>query len=114
MKRTHASIAALGISLALAGCNETAGGMVASAPPPPEASRQTALALPRGTACANEIDRFQAVVKDDLETGNVAQRVYDQIQREMTRAASACSAGKGREAHSIVASSKASHGYGAG
>lgn len=114
MRRTHVCIAAAGIALALAGCNETAGGMVASAPPPPEASRQTALALPSGTACANEIDRFQAVVKGDLETGNVAQRVYDQIQGEMSRAASACSAGKGGEAHSIVASSKARHGYRAG
>lgn len=116
MMRIYFSVAMLGMAAALAGCNETGGGPIASAPPPasPAGASTAAFSLPDGTPCANEIGRYQSVVKADLETGNVEQRVYDQIQREMARAAAACSAGKGGEAHRIVASSKSSHGYRAG
>ena len=99
---------AIGAALALAGCNEGAG-MAGSNMASPIAV--TSLNLPPGAPCTKEIGTYQTVVKGDLDTGNVEQKVYDQIQHELSRAASACSAGKGGEAHSIVAASKEKHGY---
>ena len=103
-------LAALAACLALAGCNETNGdGMppaTAAATAPP-----SSFGLPPGAPCSGEIGRYDAVVKDDLRTGNVEQNVYEQIQRELTRAVAACSAGKGGEAHALVAASKSRHGY---
>ena len=102
---------ALGIAgFGLAACNASDGaGMapttaVVTAPP-------SSFGLPPGAPCSGEIGRYDAVVKDDLRTGNVDQKVYDQIERELSRASAACSAGKGGEAHGIVARSKAKHGY---
>lgn len=110
MKRALSAVAGLAAAVALAGCNETAGGAMAgpsvAAPVAPAAYR-----LPPGAPCANEINGFQAIVHSDLQTGNVEQRVYDEIEHDLSRAASACSAGKGGEAHAIVSSSKARHGY---
>ncbi len=107
MTRIVLSLAALGLAAALGGCNETGtSGPVVSAPIGP-----TAYKLPPGAGCTGEINRFQDVLKGDLQTGNVGQKVYDDIQRDLTRAASACEAGREGEARSIVASSKRAHGY---
>ena len=95
-------------SLALAGCNESGGMAGPTVTSPIVVSSST---LPPGAVCTKEIGTYQNVVKSDLDTGNVEQKVYDQIQHELSRAADACAAGKGGEAHSIVASSKARHGY---
>ena len=99
---------ALVAAVALAGCNANGemAGPTATAP-----IVVSSFHLPDGAACTGEINKYESVVKSDLDTGNVEQKVYDQIQHELARAASACSAGKGGEAHSIVASSKARHGY---
>ena len=97
-------------ALGLAGCNGTSGGDVV--PTTGAATAPTSgFGLPPGAPCSGEIGRYDAVVKDDLRTGNVEQKVYDQIQRELARAAAACTAGKGGEAHAIIASSKGKHGY---
>ncbi len=108
--RVPVLLAALALSSALAGCNELGGGApettVASAPVPSSGST-----LPPGAPCSGEINRFQAVAKDDLATGNVEKKIYAQIQADIGRAAAACSAGRGGEAHAIIAASKARHGY---
>ena len=97
-------------SLGLVGCNESSGGGLG-----PTTAATSALAsgasLPLGAPCSGEISRYDSFVQDDLRTGNVEQKVYEQIQRELGRAATACSAGKGGEAHAIVAASKEKHGY---
>ena len=103
-----AAASALAVSLALAGCNES-GGMAGPTLTAPIVV--SSFSLPPGAACTKEIGTYQNVVKSDLDTGNVEQKVYDQIQHELARAATACSAGKGGDAHSIVASSKERHGY---
>lgn len=97
-----------GCSLFLAGCNETTGGPgpVASAPSGP-----VALRLPPGANCTALIQNYQDVLQHDLETGNVAQSVYDTIQHELVSASKACEAGHEGEARSIVAASKDRHGY---
>ena len=99
---------AVGAALGLAGCNEGAG------MPGPNATSPVAvssLSLPPGAPCPKEIGTYQNVVKSALATGNVEQKDYDQIQHELSRAAAACSSGKGGEAHAIVATSKERHGY---
>ena len=98
-----------GAGALLAGCMETGMPTPVTAASAPVAG--TGLRLPPGAPCSGEIGRFQAVVKDDLETGNVEQRVYDQIQGDLGRAAAACSAGRGGESHAIIAATKARHGY---
>lgn len=109
MMRMCLCIAALAAAAALAGCNENAGVMaepIAAAPiSPVDAS------LPHDAPCSGEISRFRTIVKADLNTGNLEQKVYDKIERDLSRAALACSAGKGGEAHAIVANSKARNGY---
>ena len=102
---TFAAIA--GAALALAGCNEAAGSMIN-----PTATSAPVLARAQGGAgCGAEIDRFQAIVTSDHDTGNVDQKVFEQIESELSRASAACAAGRGLEAHAIVSSSKAHHGY---
>ena len=103
-----AMAAATGAALALAGCNESAGMAGPSVTAPIVVS---SFHLPPGAPCTKEIGSFETILKSDLDTGNVEQKVYDQIQHELSNAAAACSAGKGGEAHSLVASSKERHGY---
>ena len=102
--------AALGLAAAtaLAGCNANDGMSGPSVSTPIAVS---SFSLPPGAACTKEIGTYQNVTKSDLDTGNVEQKVYDQIQHELAHAATACSVGKGGEAHAIVAASKAKHGY---
>ncbi len=108
MLRIYVSIALVAAAVALGGCNETSGGpgLVAASPVVPSSYH-----LPAGAPCSNEIDAYQAVVAHDLTTGNVEQKVADQIHVEVSRAASACSAGQNSQAHALIASSKARHGY---
>jgi hypothetical protein len=115
MAQVRASLSALsfavflgGCPLFLAACNETSGGPgpVASAPSGP-----VALRLPPGANCSALIKNYQDVLQHDLETGNVAQSVYDAIQHELVSASRACEAGQEGEARSIVAASKERHGY---
>ena len=97
------------IAPALAGCEMDGAGL---APQTSVAGVTPAqFRLPPNAPCSSEISRYQSVVASDLQTGNVEQKVYDQIERELQRASAACSAGHGGEAHAIVASSKARHGY---
>ena len=94
-------------ALALAGCNETNGATMAG----PVASAPIRVRAGDGAQCGAEIDRFQAIVTSDRDTGNVDPKVFEQIESELSRASAACAAGRGAEAHAIVAGSKARHGY---
>ena len=67
--------------------------------------------LPPGVGCAEVIGSYQGIVKSDLATGNVEQKVYDAIERELNNAAAACQAGQDGKARAIVAASKERHGY---
>jgi hypothetical protein len=62
-------------------------------------------------ACTARLERYQEVVSADRRTGNVNASVYAQIERELSRAAAACSAGRDREALSLIRQSQARHGY---
>lgn len=101
-------LAGLLASLALGACTQTA-----AAPPPgaiPGVTPNT-FHMPAGGGCSGDIARFQAVLKNDVGTGNVAQSVYDRAEPDLNRASAACSAGRDGEARSILASTKSRFGY---
>jgi hypothetical protein len=109
MIHARMSAAILCLSALLAGCNETgpgASGPVAAAPAEFSAQR-----LPAGAGCTKVIETYHGVVRSDLETGNLEQKVYDEIEHELEGAATACEAGHDGQARSIVATSKERHGY---
>lgn len=116
--RRAAALALLATSL-LAGCN-TAAPPSAGAPP---ADRYSGLApgvspagfkLPEGSGCAGAIARWQAIQDNDLNSGHVNQKIYDQIQGEIRQASTACAAGRDAEAQGLVRASRTRHGYPAG
>ncbi len=103
------SFGALALVLLLCGCNEAQ--PVASAPPPPPSPAAKFANLPAGAACSQKIHRYQSVLADDLSTGDVEQKVYDQIEQELGQAAADCMDGLGREALQLVHASEVRHGY---
>lgn len=93
--------------LALAACNPARNPPAAAMPEPsPGVAR-----LPGGTDCAAIIARYRVVAKSDADTGNATASVYAQIDREIRGAEAACVAGRDAEARSLIASSRARHGY---
>ena len=100
----------VGAALLLCACNEVR--PVASVPPQPAPPPAAQFAnLPAGAACTDKIHRYQAVLAADEKTGNVEQRIYDEIERELAQAAAACVDGLGREALQLIRASQERHGY---
>ncbi len=101
-------------TLALAACQQTtAQAPVAVAAPQPTGSNITpaGFRLPEGGGCANDIARFRAIQANDLETGHVNRKVYDQIAGELNQASAQCSAGNDGAARGALAGVKRRYGY---
>jgi hypothetical protein len=62
-------------------------------------------------ACGADISAYRRVMKQDIDMGPVSKPVYDQITNDLNVAAGACRAGRDAEARSMVAATKARHGY---
>ena len=107
------ALAPLLLALTLAGCNASAPvAPVASAPQPASTNLTPPdFKLPEGRGCAGDVARWQAIQQNDLNMGHVSQSVYNEIQREIAAAASACQAGRDAEASAMVTASKRRHGY---
>ncbi|WP_262273087.1 MULTISPECIES: hypothetical protein [Microvirga] len=105
--RTAIHVLSLTGLLALAACNQTA------SPPGPESASATpaGFRMPQGSGCTGEIDRYRAVMSNDLAMGHVNQSVYNQVDRELRQAESACAGGRDAEAVRLVHATKARHGY---
>lgn len=99
MNRLRPALPGLLIALSLAACNST-GPQTASA----------SLSAPQA-GCAGEIGRYQAVLDNDLATGNVNKSVYDRASADLGRATAACQAGRDAEAVRMVAATKSRYGY---
>ena len=98
-------------ALALAACTQTA-----SAPPAPPPGAvpgvtPSSFRMPEGAGCAGEIGQFKAVLKNDVDTGNVGQSVYNRASADLGRAESACAAGRDGDARALLASTKSRFGY---
>ena len=107
------SASVLGL-FALASCNSTpAPQAVVAAPQQRAVSPLTpqGFKLPEGTGCSGAIARYRAVIANDRDTCNVNDKVYQQIESEISGASAACAAGRDGEAMSLVAASKSRHGY---
>lgn len=101
---------------ALGGCNRTANvsatgpGATASADPSNPIAPDWPK-LPEGSACTGELERFQAILKSDVDKGYINRPVYEQVQPELRTAADACAAGRDAEARKLVQASKKRYGY---
>ncbi|MGA0598957.1 hypothetical protein [Enterovirga sp. CN4-39] len=98
-------------ALVLAACTQTA-----SAPPAPPPGAVPGVTpntfrMPEGAGCAGEIGQFKAVLKNDVDTGNVGQSVYNRATADLGRAESACAAGRDGDARALLASTKSRFGY---
>jgi len=111
MLRIVPAFAVLVAASALCGCNETTGPVAPVAATPAAAAVPVGPNLPEGAACTGDYRHFQAVLKDDVETGNLDPRVFDQIQADLSKAAAVCAAGRDGEARAIIHASKEKHGY---
>lgn len=67
--------------------------------------------MPSGTGCSGEVERFQAVMDNDLATGHTTKSVHDRVSGEISRARSTCSAGNDAGAISQIRATKTRFGY---
>ena len=95
------------VALPLAACNQTA-----SAPAPASTGvTPSSFRMPEGSGCKGEVDRYRAVMSNDLSMGHVGQSVYTRVDREIGQAEAACAAGRDAEAVRMINATKARHGY---
>ena len=108
MNTVFRSVCVMGLlALPLAACNQTA-----SAPAPATTSvTPSDFHMPVGSGCKGEIDRYRAVMTNDLSMGHVNQSVYNRVDKELGQAEAACAAGRDAEAVRMVNGTKARHGY---
>lgn len=108
---TTKTLSAAFLALALTGCTQTASTPAAPAPGVVPGVTPNTFRMPAGTGCAGEIAQFRAVMKNDVDTGNVGEGVYTRAMADVDRADGACSAGRDGEARASLASTKSRYGY---
>lgn len=113
IRRTRLPFIAVVLAIALMGCNASQTARPIAMAPQANARGTTSpdVQMPEGSGCSGAIARYRGVMENDHATGHVNQSVYDQIQREIAEAASACSAGQDARAVSLIHASKSRHGY---
>ena len=104
---------AAGLGLALAACQSAA---PAPTPPAPQDYRvpgvtPSTFQLPAGTGCSGEVERFQAVMDNDLASGHTTKGVHDRVSAEISRARTTCAAGNDGGAIGQIRATKAKFGY---
>lgn len=105
------------VSVTLAsGCTRTAGPQMAGADAGTPGAASSPIPadwpkLPEGAACTAELERFQTILRSDVEKGYINRPVYEQVQPELKTAAEACAAGRDAEARKLVQASKKRYGY---
>lgn len=100
-------------ALLLSAC-QTPSGSPPPAPPPSQAApgvTPSTFHMPTGTGCSGEVERFQAVIDNDLDTGHTTKSVHDRVSGEISRARTTCSGGNDAGAISQIRATKAKFGY---
>lgn len=98
-------------ALALAACQSS------GTPPAPSPSNAPAgvtpstFRLPTGGGCSGEVERFQAVMDNDLNTGHTTKGVHTQVSAEIATARSTCSGGNEAGAIGQINATKGKFGY---
>ena len=67
--------------------------------------------MPDGAGCQGEIDRYRAIMTNDLAMGHVRPRSMDGSRRKSIGLEAACAAGRDAEAMRMVDATKRRHGY---
>lgn len=108
------AVALLAAAFALSACQTAA----PPQPAPPPAQDYTypgvtpkSFHMPTGSGCAGEVDRFQAVMDNDLASGHTTKGVHDRVSAEISRARSTCAAGNDAGAIGQIRATKARFGY---
>jgi hypothetical protein len=99
------------LSLALAACQ--------SAGPPPAPSPENAptgvtpntFRMPSGSGCSGEVERFQAVMDNDLQTGHTTKGVHTRVSAEIDTARKSCAAGNEAGATAQIRGTRTRFGY---
>lgn len=107
----RAGLLATALCLALAACQ--------SAGPPPAPSPEQAptgvtpntFRMPTGSGCGGEIERFQAVIDNDVQTGHTTRNVHVRVSAEIEKARATCSGGNEAGALSQLRATKSKFGY---
>lgn len=98
-------------SFALAAC-QSAG--PPPAPPPAQAApgvTPSTFHMPGGTGCSGEVERFQAVIDNDVAIGHTTKGVHARASAEIAHARTTCAAGNEAGAISQIRTTKARFGY---
>lgn len=110
----RAALFAAALGLSLAACQT-------AAPPPAPSPEQAAAGvtpstfhMPTGSGCSGEVDRFQAVMDNDLQTGHTTKGVHSRVSAEIDTARKSCAAGNQAGAISQIRATRAKFGYPAG
>ena len=100
-------------ALLLGACQSTSGGPPA-APPPEQAApgvTPSTFRMPAGTGCSGEVERFQAVIDNDVATGHTTKGVHDRVSGEIAQARTLCAGGNEGGAIGKIRTTKAKFGY---
>lgn len=84
------------------------------APPPssaPPGVTPSTFRLPGGSGCSGEVERFQAVMDNDLDTGHTTKGVHERVSAEIATARSTCSGGNEAGALGQINATKGKFGY---
>jgi hypothetical protein len=111
MYRILLTAAVIGLTAALCGCNASSDSPPVATAPSSAGSTPAWPPLPAAAACSESLNGYQTVLTADVKSGNLNKSVYDQIEADLLRAATACAAGKDGEAAGIIRSTKEKHGY---
>jgi hypothetical protein len=101
------------MGVALAAC-QTPTASTPPAPPPEQAApgvTPSTFRMPSGAGCSGEVERFQAVMDNDLATGHTTKGVHTSVSAEIAKARSTCAAGNESGAIGQIRATKAKFGY---
>jgi hypothetical protein len=100
-------------ALLLGACQSTSGGPP-PAPPPEQAApgvTPSTFRMPGGAGCSGEVERFQAVIDNDVATGHTTKSVHERMSGEIAQARTLCSSGNEAGAIGRIRTTKAKFGY---
>lgn len=101
--------------LFLAACNQSTQQAAApQAPAQPSYVTPSTFRMPDGAGCTGAVNRYRAIMNNDLETGHVNKSVYDMITKEIDAAAQMCASGNDGGSRAAISASRSRHGYPAG
>jgi hypothetical protein len=105
------SILALATALGLAACQSSGAPHAPSPSQAPTGVTPNTFRLPTGEGCSGEVERFQAVMDNDLDTGHTTKGVHSRVSAEIATARSTCASGNQAGAIGQINATKSKFGY---